>query len=71
MIKFTFKFGNNIKIRITESTGILALAKPLDHENAAVVMFRVEVMDTNADAEFPNQTDTGANLIKFFIFLKI
>jgi len=44
----------------------LALAKPLDHENAAVVMFRVEVMDTNADANYPNQTDTGANFFKFY-----
>jgi len=35
------------------------LTKPLDHENAAVVMFHAEVMDVGADPEFPNQTDIG------------
>ena len=45
--------------RISESTGILTLTKPLDHDNAAVVMFRAEVVDVNANAEFPNQTDFG------------
>jgi hypothetical protein len=45
--------------RISESTGILTLTKPLDHENAAVVMFRAEVTGMNANAEYPNQTDFG------------
>lgn len=49
----------SVCFRITESTGILTLSKPLDHENAAVVMFHAEVADTNADPAFPNQTDTG------------
>jgi hypothetical protein len=47
------------QFRITESTGILTLVKPLDHEHAAVVMFNAEVMDMGADPEFPNQTDIG------------
>lgn len=37
----------------------MTLTKPLDHDNAAVVMFRAEVMDMNASPEFPNQTDIG------------
>ena len=45
--------------RISESTGILTLDKPLDHENAAVVMFRAEVTDVDASPDFPNQTDIG------------
>ncbi|KAI9558883.1 hypothetical protein GHT06_015672 [Daphnia sinensis] len=44
---------------ISETTGILTLTKPLDHENAAVVMFRAEVEDMNASQEFPNQTDVA------------
>ena len=45
--------------RISETTGILTLIKPLDHENAAVILTVAEVRDLNADLEFANQTDTG------------
>jgi hypothetical protein len=46
----------------------LTLIKPLDHENAAVILFRAEVSDVNADPEFANQTDTGKRNFRFKMF---
>ena len=46
----------------------MTLTKPLDHDNAAVVMFRAEVTDVNANPEYANQTDIGVLTQKFFYF---
>ena len=49
---------------VSETTGVLTLIKSLDFESAAVILFHAQVTDLNADASFPNQTDSGTDFVK-------
>ncbi|KAK8401064.1 hypothetical protein O3P69_002684 [Scylla paramamosain] len=43
--------------RINETSGVVAVSGPLNHNEAAVIILPIAVEDKNASAGFPNQTD--------------
>ena len=49
--------------RIDETSGMLTLAKALNHDKAAILLFSVSVTDVNADVDFGDQSDVAQVII--------